>query len=100
MTKEVVARKEYPDDCRDHLDFGILVKVDGKCTVDIEEAKTFDITDEDIAIIQAHCDKGWKILKGEKHEHKTGWYEGDRYSVRFSLEISAILDKYNLWYED
>lgn len=98
--KEVVARKEYHDDCMDHLDFGLLIKVDGKYTVDHQEAEKLGIDEDDIATIQAHCDKGWKILPGEKHLYITGSYEGESYVGRRSIEISDLLDRNDLWFED
>lgn len=97
---EIVARKEHSDSCHDHLDFGLLIRVDGKETINVKEAEYLELSEEDIATIQSACDKGWKIIPGEKHVHVTGSYEGMRYSSRFSIAISDILDRYDLWYED
>lgn len=98
--KEVVARKEYSNSCYDHLDFGLIKVRDGKKTIDLKEAEDLSITAEDIVTLQAACDKDWKILPGEKHIYVTGIYEDEFYTCRFSIEVSAILHKYDLWYEE
>lgn len=98
--KIVTARKEYYDQCRDHLDFGILKLDKGVWSVNDNEADSIGIKHEDRAIIQKHIDRNFRILTGENHKYQCGVYDGDFYAVRLSLELSAILTKYNLWYED
>lgn len=98
--KEVTAKKEYHDQCCDHLDFGLIRIIDGKKTVDPKEAADLSMTAEDIAILQEAVNKNFRILPGEKHIYTSGIYEGDFYSVRFSIPVSNILTKYDLWYED
>ena len=99
--KEVVARKEYDDSCYDHLDFGLLtIGEDRKKVVNMTEASHLKMALEDIAALQASCDRNFKILPGEKHSYTSGIHEGDFYTCRYSLAISKILTKYDLWYED
>lgn len=98
--KEVVARQDYDDYCRHHLEFGMIEKVDGKYIIDLDEAKRFNVSDEDIAILQEACNGDWKIKKGEKHVYSTGTCDGEFYAIRFSIIVATILTKYDLWYEE
>lgn len=98
--KEVVAKKEYNDDCYDHLNWGLLKVRGGEKTLDIEEAYDLGISIKDIETLQAACDRNFKILPGEKHIYIVGKYDDEFYTCRFSLAISAILNKYELWYEE
>ena len=98
--KKVIARKEHYDSCRDHLDFGIVRYSDSKFYVNQKEIDDLQISKEDAEMLQRHCDKNFKILKGELHRYQSGTYDGDFYSVHCSIELSDFLTKYDLWYEE
>lgn len=98
--KQVVARKQYHDNCMEHLEFGLIKRVDGKWFVDLKEAKDLSISDEDIKVIQFHCDRNFQIPIGEKYKYYAGIYDGEFYVGRTSISLSAIISKYDLWYED
>lgn len=97
--KKQKARKEYACDWKDHLELSDIIGLDRDTkayVVDIDQCKEFGFTDEDIAIVQAYIDCGFKIAKGELHNVTSGKADGDFMTFRGKISISNIVQKYDL----
>lgn len=97
--KYVVGKKDYTSQYRDNFDYLITKDESGKIVVDLKEAKSFGMTDEEIATIQLAIENKWKIAKGESHHYQFGVYDGETYSARAPKGIHEICCKYELFEE-
>lgn len=97
--KNVVARKDYTSVYRDNFDYLITKDEQGKNVVDLKEANSFGMTDEEIKTIQSAIDNNWRIKKGELHHYQFGVYDGETYSARAPFGIHEICCKYDLFEE-
>lgn len=101
--KTVRARKEYPCDWKDHLEWCNIISYDNEAKSQyISEGvcKDFGMTDEEIKTLQRYLADGCRIHKGELHNTTSGKIEGMFAMFRCKIAISDIVHKYELVYED
>jgi len=101
--KKVVARKEYRCDWQEHLEMCNIIYRDRelkKWFVNKSECADLSMSDEDIETLTQYCDTEFKIRVGELHGTTSGKFDGNMCTLRAKIEITDLMYKYDLVYED
>lgn len=98
------ARKEYDCDWKDYLEMWDIVivarpSIGQPASVNYATCLDLGFTDDEIKTIEQYISEGFKIKKGEMHSVTSGKTEGVFMVFRGKIEITHIINKYDL-YED
>lgn len=101
--KQVIARKEYHCEWKDHLELSDVINIgrNGQPdTVNYDQVKEYGLDDDEIKVLEQYIADNYIIKKGELHNVTSGKIEGMWAECRCKIAVSDIVHKYELASED